>query len=374
MITPSYETGLDLTYLLIQPLSFQSKNEESGITWGHQRIYEFESESDSGSQSNASPVSKEDKSSKSSRASRSLKASTASLEVESAETESDDSYIGSDERILKWYFGEVSKNALLSGSEEIELARGVKLGDERCFNRLVNANLRLVISIAKRYMNRGLDLEDLIQEGNLGLLAAAAKFDPSRGVRFSTYATWWIKQSITRALSNNWRLIRVPVHAHEIMSKLRKIAKPYYQMHGRPPSIDELAEASGVPLEEISLILKSHSSLLSLDQCMGHKSDGDEGAAIENFVEDRKAATPEEKAEEGLLTKRVDGLLSVLSAKERAVINYRFGIDGCDILSHDEIARKLSTTHADVRRTCIRATRKLRKATKRAQLSDFVDD
>lgn len=379
MITPSYENGFDLTTLLIQPLSFQSQKEESESNWG-QRMFDTDSESvpffkQSGSATVSPEVDSVDSdfsfvgNDERERFARNDERTSGSDE---RFIDIDDRASANDERILKWYFSIVSKNALLSGSEEIELARGVKAGDEQCFNRLVRSNLRLVISIAKKYMNRGMDLEDLIQEGNLGLLQAAAKFDGSRGVRFSTYATWWIRQSITRALSNKSRLIRVPVHAHEIMSKLRKIAKPYYQMHGRPPSLDELANAADVPLEEITLILKSHSSPLSLDQCMVHKSDGDDGAAMENFVEDRKTATPEEKAEEGLLTKRVDGLLSVLSVQERTVINYRYGIHGCDVLTHDEIATRLSLTHADVRRICIRATRKLRKATRKARLSDFV--
>lgn len=405
MTRPSYENGLDLTTLLIQPLSFQSLNEESENYWG-QRIYDLDSESvPFFKQSRSTIVSPEvdtvdsdyayvgndERVSRGRRNGRRKERFSAneerfarrderlgesderSGELDEHSSEADERSSGNDERILKWYFSIVSKNALLSGSEEIELARGVKAGDELCFNRLVSANLRLVISIAKKFMNRGMDLEDLIQEGNLGLLQAAAKFDGSRGVRFSTYATWWIRQSITRALSNKARLIRVPVHAHEIMSKLRKIAKPYYQSHGRPPSIDELAEVSGVPLEEISLILKSQSSLLSLDQCMGYRSDGDEGVAIENFVEDRKSATPEERAEEGLLTRRVDSLLSVLSDRERAVINHRYGIHGFDVLTHEEIATRLSLTHADVRRICIRATRKLRKATRQNRLTDFVD-
>lgn len=359
MITPSFETGIDLTALLIQPLSFQSQSqfEESEISWGG-RVSEFESES--------VPSAKKTK-------------NDVSLEAETVECDSiineyeGKNENGNDERILKWYFLKVAKNALLTGAQEIELARRAQVGDETCYRRLVKANLRLVISIAKKYMQKGLDLEDLIQEGNLGLLQAARKYDPLRGVRFSTYATWWIRQSITRALSNKGRLIRVPVHAHEIMSKLRKIAKPYYQLHGRPPSVEELAEASGIPLEEISLVLKSHASLLSLDQCMGHRSDGEDGAAIENFVEDRKAAIPEEKAEEGLLTRRVDGLLSILNKEELEVINYRFGMHGYDVLCHEEIAEKLSLTHADVRRICIRATRKLRRATKHYHLSDFVE-
>jgi len=267
-----------------------------------------------------------------------------------------------------WYLNEISKHKLLTAAEEIELGRGIQLGNDHAFRGLVAGNLRLVISIAKRYLHQGMDLEDLIQEGNLGLLQAVRKFDPSRGNKFSTYATWWIRQAMTRALSNKARAIRLPVHINEIMFKLRRAAKPFFQHKGRYPTIKELAEVTGIDEQEISHVLKSSVATLSINDFVG----GEDEETLDKFIEDKTTLKPDEYAELELLHNKVDSLLNQLLAKERDVIRHLYGLAGKDAMNSRQVANALSMEINDVRLTESRALRKLKKLTINNQINDYL--
>ncbi|MBX9685354.1 MAG: RNA polymerase sigma factor RpoD/SigA [Candidatus Obscuribacterales bacterium] len=287
----------------------------------------------------------------------------------SAETDGATVQVNSDQSSLKTYLMEVSKNRLLDANEEIELARKIKRGSHAAMQTLISANLRLVVSIAKRYAARGMELEDLIQEGNLGLMQAAVKYDPGKGTRFSTYATWWIRQAVQRALSNKSRPVRIPIHITQEMYRLKKAAKPFYQKYGRPPSLVELAAETGMALKDVMHVFKSHVQVLSLDESIGSENDD----TLDRLIEDESAALPEETVELGLLSKRVDGLLSRLSPEERKVTELRYGI-GIDVHPTDaEIASALRTDCLSVRRATIRAMRKLRKINKENTISDYLN-
>ncbi|CAM6003199.1 unnamed protein product [Sphagnum balticum] len=268
-----------------------------------------------------------------------------------------------------WYLNEVSKHNLLSAPEEIELGRAIQVGSQTALNKLVAGNLRLVISIAKRYMHQGMDLEDLIQEGNLGLIQAVRKFDPARGNKFSTYATWWIRQAITRALSNKSRTIRIPVHVHENLFKLRKAAKPFYQKLGRFPTVSELADSTGIDAKEVEHVLKSSMSTLSIDDFIGG---GEDEETLDKFVEDKNILKPDEHAEQELLERKVVDLVGLLSDEEREVIRHLYGLGDLVPMNTREVSNTLSMEINEVRRTEVRALRKLKKLTHNRQLGDYL--
>src|ERR1700733_12389640 len=228
-----------------------------------------------------------------------------------------------DARGTLWlYLQDVAKHRLLSAQEEIELGRRIQAGDHVAVRELASGNLRLVISIAKRYMRQGMDFEDLIQEGNVGLLQAVRRFNPSLGYRFSTYATWWIRQAITRGLSNKGRTIRLPVHVNEILYKLRREAKPYFQKLGRYPTIQELAQATGLNRDEIEHVLKSSMNMLSLDEFIGSEDD----ETMEKFIADKSLAKPDDQAEDALLRSKIQKLIASLSDEEQLVMKPLYGL------------------------------------------------
>jgi len=271
---------------------------------------------------------------------------------------------------IRWYLNEVSKRSLLSAPQEIELGRGVQNGDAEATNALVAGNLRLVISIAKRYTHKGMDLEDLIQEGNIGLMQAVRKFDPTRGTKFSTYATWWIRQAIMRALSNKARTIRIPVHIHEQLFKIRKAAKPFNQLLGRYPSVQELSEATGIEVAEVESILKSTMDTISIDEFINQNDD----TTLEKFIENQGSPNPEQYAEQEFLQRKIEKLLTVLPADEHTVIAHLYGLEGNLLKSTRQVATLLSIEIDEVRRIETRGVRKLRRLIRNRSLSDYLVD
>jgi len=273
-----------------------------------------------------------------------------------------------EEDSVKTYLREISRHRLLNGREEIELARAVRTGDKAARRRLIQANLRLVVSIAKRYTNHGLSFQDLIQEGSLGLIRAVEKFDPERGNKFSTYATWWIRQAITRALANKSRTIRVPVHMNDVINRLRRVVRDLAQELGRRPSLEELMAASGLDREKVLLALGASRSLLSLDACFGEESDN----TLADTIEDQTAAPPDEAAASQLLSRHVDEILNNLTTRERDVIKLRFGIHAERSMSLDELGRVLGLTRERVRQIELKAMQKLRRNSQVEALKEFL--
>jgi RNA polymerase primary sigma factor len=283
-----------------------------------------------------------------------------------AEVEVEEPTHVSEEDSLRVYLREIGRHKLLNGTEEIELGRAVKEGDRDARRRLIQANLRLVVSIAKRYNNRGLSFQDLIQEGGLGLIRAVEKFDPERGFKFSTYATWWIRQAITRALADKSRGIRVPVHVGESMSKLRKIVRLLVDELGRKPNLDEIVAKSGYPREKVMLTIGAFRELLSLDSKLRDESD----TLLADMIEDKSRPVPEKSAEEGLLSLQVNNLLSRLSSREQDIIKLRYGL-ACDVpKSLEELSQLLGVSRERIRQIECRALKKLRKDNQARDLMD----
>ncbi|MBI4532986.1 MAG: sigma-70 family RNA polymerase sigma factor [Candidatus Melainabacteria bacterium] len=297
-------------------------------------------------------------------------------EAEDGSVSLDDSQIASrqttltfgEEDSVKTYLREISRHKLLSGCEEIELARATKLGDISARRRLIQANLRLVVSIAKRYINHGLSFQDLIQEGSLGLMRAVEKFDPERGNKFSTYATWWIRQAITRALANKARTIRVPVHVNDLLGKLRKSTHELSQELGRRPTLEEIVQATGMQRERVTLAFNASKDLLSLDAQCGDESDN----TLADIIEDQDAPGPDEAAASELLLRHVDELLSSLTSRERDVIQMRYGLHADRSLSLEELGKMLGLTRERVRQIELRAMQKLRRNSQIKELRDFL--
>ncbi|HEY9677804.1 MAG TPA: sigma-70 family RNA polymerase sigma factor [Drouetiella sp.] len=272
--------------------------------------------------------------------------------------------------VIWWYLHEVAKHRLLTGPEEIELGRANQFGDIASRDQLVAGNLRLVVSIAKRYTRQGLDLEDLIQEGNLGLMQAVRKFDPSMGNKFSTYATWWIRQGITRALSNKGRTIRLPVHVHEQLFKLRRAAKPFYQKSGRYPTVEELSTETGISQSEIEHVLKSSMTMLSFDDYIGNEED----ETLSKFIEDKDSAPPEACAEHAVIQMKIDKMFNTLSEQEKIILNALFGLHGCKQMTAKQVADVMSLEVQDIRRIENKALRKLRRVNHNRTLSDYLEN
>lgn len=261
-----------------------------------------------------------------------------------------------EEDSTKIYLREIGRHKLLNGREEIELARATRSGDEIARRKLVQSNLRLVVSIARRYINRGIGFQDLIQEGNLGLIRATEKFDPERGYKFSTYATWWIRQSITRAIANKSRAIRIPVHMTEVMSRLCKVVRQCAETSGRRPTLEEIVEASGLEREKVLLAFGASKGLLSLDATTKDGFD----RTLGDMLQDENLLPPEEEAASKLLTKDIGELLLCLTTQEQDVINLRFGLKTGRPMTLAESGQILGLSRERVRQIEFKAMKKLR--------------
>ncbi len=271
---------------------------------------------------------------------------------------------------VKMYLREIGRVPLLNAKQEIELARRIKKNDIQAKRKLVRHNLRLVVSIAKKYINRGLPFLDLIQEGNLGLIRAAEKFDPERGYKFSTYATWWVRQGITRSLSDKSRTIRVPVHMVETINKFKKIARKLGQELNRRPTEEELAEVMEVPIQKIKEIVSAMRTPISLESPINSEDEG----KLEDFIADpNQDLRPDLSATDQLLADDILKVLDTLTQKEKAVIQLRFGIDSGQERTLEEVGRLLRITRERVRQLEFRALKKLRHPERAMRLKDYLD-
>lgn len=270
---------------------------------------------------------------------------------------------------VRMYLKEISRIYLLSAEEEVELALKMKAGDEDAKRRLVEANLRLVVSIAKRYVGRGMLFLDLIQEGNLGLIKAVEKFDYRKGFKFSTYATWWIRQAITRAIADQARTIRIPVHMVETINKLIRVSRQLLQELGRDPTPEEIAVEMDVPVERIREIMKIAQEPVSLETPIGEEEDSHLG----DFIEDEDAQAPAEAASFTLLKEQLEEVLETLTPREKKVLRLRFGLDDGRARTLEEVGHEFGVTRERIRQIEAKALRKLRHPSRSKKLKDFLD-
>jgi RNA polymerase primary sigma factor len=270
---------------------------------------------------------------------------------------------------VRLYLREIGKIPLLTAEEEITLAKRVKRGDKRAKDKMAEANMRLVVSIAKRYVGRGLDLLDLIQEGNTGLLRAVEKFDPTKGFKFSTYATWWIRQAITRAIADQARTIRIPVHMVETINKLLRKQRQMTQELGREPTHEELAKELEIEVEKVDHIMKIKQDISSLDQPV---RDDEEDSKLGDFIEDEDSDTPEESATAQLLKEHVNEMLDILTPREQKILRMRFGLDDGRTHTLEEVGQEFGVTRERIRQIEAKALTKLRKNRDSKALRDYL--
>ncbi|HUD03769.1 MAG TPA: RNA polymerase sigma factor RpoD [Patescibacteria group bacterium] len=270
---------------------------------------------------------------------------------------------------VRLYLREIGKIPLLTAEEELALAHKVVAGDKRAKDKMAEANMRLVVSIAKRYVGRGLDLLDLIQEGNTGLLRAVEKFDPDKGFKFSTYATWWIRQAITRAIADQARTIRIPVHMVETINKLLRTQRRLTQELNREPTNDEIAKEMEIEVEKVEHIMKIKQDIHSLDQSV---RDDEEDSVLGDFVEDEDTISPEESAANQLLKEQVKDLLGSLSEREQKIIRLRFGLEDGKSHTLEEVGQEFSVTRERIRQIEAKALAKLRKHKDSKRLLDYI--
>ena len=273
---------------------------------------------------------------------------------------------------VRLYLREIGKIPLLNSEEELELAQRVVNGDKKAKDKMAEANMRLVVSIAKRYSGRGLDFLDLIQEGNTGLLRAVEKFDPDKGFKFSTYATWWIRQAITRAIADQARTIRIPVHMVETINKLLRTQRRMTQELNREPTIDELAKELEIEPSKVEYVMKIKQDITSLDAGIGRDGD-DEDSVLGDFVEDDTSVTPEESASTQLLKEQVQSILSTLSDREQKIIKMRFGLDGGKSHTLEEVGKEFAVTRERIRQIEAKALAKLRKHKDSKKLHEYIN-
>lgn len=270
---------------------------------------------------------------------------------------------------VRMYLKEIGKVSLLSAEEEVELAKRMEAGDEEAKKKLAEANLRLVVSIAKRYVGRGMLFLDLIQEGNLGLIKAVEKFDYHKGYKFSTYATWWIRQAITRAIADQARTIRIPVHMVETINKLVRVSRQLLQELGREPTPEEIAEEMNLPVERVREILKISQEPVSLETPIGEEEDSHLG----DFIQDDNVPVPAEAAAFTLLKEQLIEVLGTLTEREQKVLRLRFGLDDGRARTLEEVGREFKVTRERIRQIEAKALRKLRHPSRSRKLKDFLD-
>lgn len=272
---------------------------------------------------------------------------------------------------VRLYLREIGKIPLLKSDEEFELAQRVLKGDQKAKAKMAEANMRLVVSIAKRYSGRGLDFLDLIQEGNTGLLRAVEKFDPDKGFKFSTYATWWIRQAITRAIADQARTIRIPVHMVETINKLLRTQRRMTQELNREPTIEELAKELEMEPEKVEYVIKIKQDITSLDAGIGREGD-EEDSVLGDFIEDEESATPEESASNQLLKEQIQSVLSTLSDREQKIIKMRFGLDNGKNHTLEEVGQEFTVTRERIRQIEAKALAKLRKHKDAKKLHEYL--
>ena len=270
---------------------------------------------------------------------------------------------------VRMYLKEIGKVPLLTAEEEIELAKRMEAGDEKAKQKLAEANLRLVVSIAKRYVGRGMLFLDLIQEGNLGLIKAVEKFDYEKGYKFSTYATWWIRQAITRAIADQASTIRIPVHMVETINKLIRESRQLLQELGREPLPEEIAERMGISVERVREILKISQEPVSLETPIGEEEDSHLG----DFIQDQNVPVPAEAAASNLLRDQLNEVLDTLTEREQKVLRLRFGMDDGRARTLEEVGKEFQVTRERIRQIEAKALRRLRHPSKSRKLKDYLD-
>ena len=270
---------------------------------------------------------------------------------------------------VRMYLKEIGKVPLLTAEEEVELAKRMEAGDEYAKQKLCEANLRLVVSIAKKYVGRGMLFLDLIQEGNLGLIKAVDKFDYTKGYKFSTYATWWIRQAITRSIADQARTIRIPVHMVETINKLIRVSRQLLQENGREPTPDEIAEEMGITVEKVREILKIAQEPVSLETPIGEEEDSHLG----DFIPDEDAPAPAEAAAFSMLKEQLVDVLSTLTEREQKVLKLRFGLEDGRARTLEEVGKEFDVTRERIRQIEAKALRKLRHPTRSKKLKDYLE-
>ncbi|MBI2598853.1 RNA polymerase sigma factor RpoD [Candidatus Curtissbacteria bacterium] len=269
---------------------------------------------------------------------------------------------------VRMYLREIGRIALLTYEDEVSLAKRVEKNDKRARERLISANLRLVVSIAKKYVNRGLTLLDLIEEGNIGLMRAVEKYDWTRGYKFSTYATWWIRQAITRAIADQARTIRIPVHMVETINKFNRISRRLMQELGREPAPEEVAKEMEIGVDKVREIVKVSQEPASLEAPVGEEED----SRLGDFIQDA-SASPTDQATQALLKDHIREVLSTLSPREAKVLEYRFGLEDGKQRTLEEVGREFGVTRERIRQIEAKAIRKLRHPTRAKKLRDYLD-
>jgi RNA polymerase primary sigma factor len=270
---------------------------------------------------------------------------------------------------VRMYLKEIGRVSLLTAADEVDLAKRIEAGDPRARQHLTEANLRLVVSIARKYIGRGMSLLDLIQEGNLGLIRAVEKFDHHKGFKFSTYATWWIRQAITRAVADQARTIRIPVHMVETINKLIRVSRRLLQELGREPTDDEIAEEMGITSDRVREIIKISQDPVSLETPIGEEEDSHLG----DLVEDKEAVAPGDAASLTMLHDEVEDILDTLTPRERRVLQLRFGLIDGHQRTLEEVGKRFGVTRERIRQIEAKALRKLRHPSRSRKLRDFID-
>jgi RNA polymerase primary sigma factor len=270
---------------------------------------------------------------------------------------------------VRMYLREIGRIPLLTGPEEVDLAQKIERGSQRAREKLIQSNLRLVVSIAKKYVGRGLSFLDLIQEGNQGLMRAVEKYDWTRGFKFSTYATWWIRQAITRAIADQARTIRIPVHMVETINKIIRVSRQLMQSLGREPTAEEIGGELDLPADRVREIFKIAQSTTSLEKPVG--DDGD--SLLGDFIQDTSQPSPYDTASRQLLKENIEEVLGSLSEREARVLKMRFGLDGYRSMTLEEVGREFGVTRERIRQIEAKALRKLKHPSRRKKLQDYLE-